>query len=768
MAASYGHVRDLPMREMGIDIENNFEPNYEITKPKVVAELRKLAKGSKKIVLAMDQDREGEGIAAGLIAILRPKIYERVTYTEISKTAIENALQNPRRLDENLVFAQETRRILDRLAGYLLSPLVRKAISGGRSAGRVQSVAVKLVVEKEREIEAHMEESYFKVTADFYPDGGSKKNLLPAVLHQMGKTQARQKRTAQPLKGGQAKIEDMDQMREMLELFKESVFTVASVHEKTGHRNPSAPFITSSLQQEAANKFGFSVDRTMSLAQKLYEGGHITYMRTDSTVIAADAMKDIKNYVVSNYGKNYYNKRVYKTKSKSAQEAHEAIRPTKINNTRAMDGDYLKLYSLIWKRTVASQMSPAEIRTLVVQVLISNVDGYFFQASFERVAFDGFLRVYNVDVQDSVEAKYVPEPGNRLLKYMIKANQEFSKPPTRYTQALLVKKMEELGIGRPATYASIVAKVTDETRRYVVEEDIPGVTKEAIVFSLDRRNDLQEETVEKTVGNERKKFRPTEVGIQVTNYLERYFDFIMQYEFTANMEDKLDDIATGKKIWHVVLDNFYRRLEGPLNAEMDRLREQTGSPGKKLGQIEGKDVMLKETRKGWLIIYNKKPYTLSDELKQLDPDTLTLEQVMPLLQYPKLLGRHNRKQVWLHQGRENTYYLKYDGKNYSIRDHDPTTLTLEQAVQIMDERVKAQTKNVIQELKDGKKTYTILQGPYGPYIAVKSGAKKFNVKVPSQYDPANLTLELVEKIIKSRFDKKKSRKGVKENEKPAT
>ena len=566
VTASVGHILDFSKGKLSesVDIENNFEPIYKPIprQRKVIQQLRKLSKNAKQVLLAGDQDREGQFINWSIAKLLKLKEAQQIVYNAITKSALLAAVKNPVDIDYKMVDAQKTRRILDRIVGWELSPLLWKHIMAKLSAGRVQSVVVRLIIDKEKEIRDFMSNnlnSYFKFTGAFI----SKKKPFVANLYQLKSIKNG------IYKGGLARIESEVKARKFLKKCIKSKFKVENVYDKKTYRSPSAPFTTSTIQQSAHRTFGYSVKRTMMAAQKLYEAGHITYMRTDSVNLSKEALADIKDYVIKTFGRKYYKQQIYTSKGKHIQEAHEAIRPTHINITTAgKTEDEIRLYSLIWKRSVASQMERAIFKITSIQISISKESNYYFMTSIENLMFSGFLKVYNIIDQetDSNEKNInkdiiIPESGTTLIVDDITGIQSYTKPPYRYTESSLVNKMDpkNLNIGRPSTYASIIDKIQD--RGYVKKDDIAGVERDSLKLYWDGESKkIKEELNKITVGNENNKFISTDIGRIVTDFLIKGFPTIMDYKFTSEMEEKLDDIANGKLVWNDVLDKFYKKF----------------------------------------------------------------------------------------------------------------------------------------------------------------------------------------------------------------
>ncbi|MBI2007828.1 type I DNA topoisomerase [Candidatus Saccharibacteria bacterium] len=698
--STFGHIRDLPKKELGVDVKKDFEPSYQIDpdKQKVVSELKKAANG-RSVWLATDEDREGEAIAWHVCQILGldPAKTPRIVFHEITKPAITKAVASPRVIDIKLVDAQQARRVLDRLVGYELSPVLWRKVRAGLSAGRVQSVAVRLIVEREREINSHKPESTFKVTAVFDAKGVE----LPAELEK--------------------KITQIADAKSYLEHAKKAVFTVASVEQKPGTRSPSAPFTTSTLQQEAARRLGYSVRQTMRLAQRLYENGHITYMRTDSTTLSPLAIKAARTYIEANYGASYAHTRQFKTKIQSAQEAHEAIRPTHIIKTKAgADNQQQKLYELIWRRTLASQMTPAQIDRTEVRISVSGRDEQFV-ASGEVLRFDGFFKVYGGGKEDKILPPV--KTGDKLKLNSMLASETFSRPASRFSEASLVKQLEELGIGRPSTYAPTISTIQD--RGYVEKKDLEGEQQKSRELQLEKGK-IQERLTEVIVGADRSKLAPTQLGEIVTDFLLKYFDSIMDYEFTARAEEELDDIAPQSASRSETLQ--VRELgKEPNTNEPVYARYGRYGPVLQLGESpkeKGKDT--------------PKP-RFAPLPSDVELDEVTLEQALPMFNLPREVGRTADGEVILADVGRYGPYIKVDKRFTSIKGHDPLRITEEQARKILKEAAAAAKAKQIADFGKIK----ILRGPYGPYV---TDGKK-NARIPKTTDPAKLTEDEAKKIL---------------------
>ena len=741
-----GHIRDLPKKGgMAIDIKNGFEPNYVISddKRKIVKQLKLLAKKSSTVWLATDEDREGEAIAWHLTEALELKdtIVKRIVFHEITKKAISYAIQNPKKINNDLVNAQQARRVLDRLVGFELSPVLWRKIKQGLSAGRVQSVAVRLIVEREQEINNFTSKSSFKVVSYFMNKSNSNFKSELSV-----------------------KFNNYEESLQFLNICKDSIFNVDSLEKKPAKRSPSAPFTTSTLQQEASRKLGFSVNQTMMVAQKLYEAGKITYMRTDSVNLSEDALNASKAEILKIYGEEYYEKRIYNKKSKGAQEAHEAIRPTYMNN-KTIEGDssYKKLYDLIWKRTIASQMSDTKIDRTLVKIKISN-SAEFFVAKGEIVIFDGFSKVYSelINEKQEDEKGILPklEIGEELLLEYIQASENFSKPPARYTEASLVRKMEELGIGRPSTYASTITTI--QKRGYIDKENRDGEEKTSRIIEL---KNGEVNSLKKTVitGVEKQKLFPSDIGIIVTDFLLTHFPNVMQYTFTASVENEFDEIAAGKKAWNDMIESFYGDFHLKVVDVMGNVQKESGERFLGIDHITGDKVIARIGPFGPMIqIGDKQEDPKSPKprfaslLKTQKLQSITLEEAMDLFKLPRLVGQWKNKDIIASIGRFGPY-LRYDGKFTSIKktdEEDPLTISLERSIELLKVKIQADKDRLILNF-DGDPLIQVLNGRYGPFIQVtpKEG-KKINVKIPKGTDPKKLTQLDCLNLMQKQLDKK--------------
>ncbi len=710
--SSFGHIRDLPKKGLNIDIEHDFKPNYEVSadKRKIVSELKKAAAGS-EVWLASDEDREGEAIAWHLTQALKldPTKTKRIVFHEITKTAIEAAIQNPRTVDVKLVDAQQARRILDRLVGYELSPVLWKKVRTGLSAGRVQSVAVRLIVEREREIRDHNAESSYKVTAVFDAKGQS----LPAEL--------------------QSKLSDLEVTRDWLTTAKDAAFTVANIAQKPSSRNPGAPFTTSTLQQEASRRLGFSVRQTMTVAQRLYESGHITYMRTDSTTLSGLAINAAKDYIVKSFGQEYYNLRQYKTKSQGAQEAHEAIRPTDFNRLEAGDDDtQIKLYKLIWQRTLASQMAEAKLERSEMTINVSN-QTQVFVAKGEVLKFDGFMKVYGGTKDDTILPSV--NVGDQLELNELLATQTFTKPPARYSEAALVRKLEELGIGRPSTYAPTISTV--QSRGYVEKSDLEGEERSIIELRFVDQQ-IVEATNKVIVGADRNKLVPTSIAEVTTDFLVKYFPTIVDYDFTARVEDDFDNIADGKQQWQAMIANFYKEFH-PLVEQSADVSRQEVSQAREIGinPKTNEPIFARFGRYGPMLQMGDstdeaKKVTFAPMPKGATIDTVSLEQALEMFKLPRTVGTtKDGEEIKANIGRFGPYIQV--GKTFvSIKPLDPHTITEAESRELYEQKLTKDAAKNINEFASGIK---VLNGPYGAYV---TDGKK-NARIAKDVDPAKLT-----------------------------
>ncbi|WP_065218990.1 MULTISPECIES: type I DNA topoisomerase [Butyricimonas] len=735
--SSFGHIRDLEKKDLGIDIEHNFQPKYEISPDKkaVVKELKQLAKEAKTVWLASDEDREGEAIAWHLFEVLglKKENTKRIVFHEITKDAILHAINNPRDIDKNLVDAQQARRVLDRLVGFEVSPVLWKKVKPSLSAGRVQSVAVRLIVEREREINHFVEQKYYKVIGSFETQDANGNTVpLKAELSE--------------------RFSSQEETLAFLEACKDASFTVNDVETKPASRKPAPPFTTSTLQQEASRKLGFSVSQTMAVAQKLYEQGSITYMRTDSVNLSQLAIGAAKAVICNTLGEKYSKPRNYATKTKGAQEAHEAIRPTYMDKeTIEGDRNEQQLYALIRKRTLASQMADAELEKTTVTITISG-EKYTFEAEGEVIIFDGFLKVYMEsfdDEKDDDEAALLPaiRKGDQLQRSLIQAQEQYTSHPPRYTEASLVKKMENLGIGRPSTYAPTITTI--QNRGYILRESRDGVERDLDQIDLKGQN-IKIKKIKKTFGTEKKKLFPSDIGMVVTDFLSQHFNNIMDYNFTANAEDALDHIAEGEVEWQSMIGTFYE----PFHTNVEKtLKESERNRGERELGIEpqtGEKVSVRIGRFGPMAqIGEGENVRYAGLLKGQLMETITLEEALELFKFPRLLGEFEDKPVSVGIGRFGPY-IKHNQLFVSLKKgvDEPGTITLETAIERINEKREIEKNRKIKEFENGAQ---ILNGRFGPYISFN----KENYKIPKGQEAAALTYEETMAIIEKGNDSKK-------------
>ena len=727
--SSFGHIRDLHDSELSIDVEHGFAPKYVIPadKKKVVAELKKAAKEASVVWLASDEDREGEAISWHLFESLglKKENTRRIVFHEITKSAILEAISNPRDIDMSLVDAQQARRVLDRLVGFELSPVLWRKIQPKLSAGRVQSVALRLVVDREREILAFSNEAYYKVEALFNPEGTSDKTIVKAVLDR--------------------KFHDIESAREFLQRCIGATFTICSIEKKEGNRTPAAPFTTSTLQQEASRKLRMSVSQTMSIAQKLYEHGYITYMRTDSTNLSSLAINTAKQFICENFGEEYSKVRQYKTSSKGAQEAHEAIRPTYIQNTDIEGTPQEKrLYELIWKRTVASQMADARILKTDIKVA-SDKGEEKFSVQASQVLFDGFLKLYiegTDEPQADDDAVILPEMniGDRMFDREITAGCKFTSAPSRYSEATLVKKLEELGIGRPSTYAPTISTLT-KGRGYIVKGDKQGEKHNVTNLSL-KNGKIKESAKTETVGAEKGRLLPQEIGIIVTDYLVKNFESILDYGFTANVEKDFDKIAEGELPWNSVISEFYSPFHGKVQEALSS--KEYSNVNRELG-IDPKDGQLLVAKFGQYGPYVQKGEGDHKQYASLAPgqliESITLEDALKLFELPRTVGQHEGIDIICTKGRFGPY-IKYGDKNVSLpKGTDPMTIDFDTCVKLITENAAKKTGAVLAEYHDSD--IQVIDGAYGPYIKHAGN----NYRIPKGTETSALTEDKCKEII---------------------
>ena len=735
VASSFGHISDLPSNELGVNIDNNFSPKYIVSddKKKIVSELKSLVKKSDLVWLASDEDREGEAIAWHLFQTLKldKNKTKRIVFHEITKNAILKALDKPREINKNIVDAQQARRVLDRLVGYQLSPILWKKVKGGLSAGRVQSVSVRLISEREREIIKFSPKSTYQTKAEFETSSGNKIK-------------------AQALKS----FLNSDEVKSFLQINKESKFIISEKNINPVKKSPSAPFITSTLQQEASRKLYFSVSKTMNIAQRLYESGLITYMRTDSVNISKEAQLSILELIKNKYGEKYVNPRSYKSKSKGAQEAHEAIRPTNFSKL-TIDGDYdqKRLYELIWRRTVSSQMTDSQIER--TNLKINSINGEnIFSAKGEVLIFDGFLKIY-IEGIDNVEEEaegIIPEVkiGDEVMLNKIISTQKFSRPPYRYTEASLVKKLEDLGIGRPSTYAPTISTV--QNRGYVSKGDFEGFERSYNKISLEGNQIIEEKSIEIT-GSNKGKLVPTDIGLIVNDFLVNNFKNILDYNFTAEVEKNFDQIAVGQQNWTSMIEDFYKDFNKIVNFVQENAERESGERILGKDPISGREVKVRLGRFGPLaqignVGDDQKPVFASLTSNQ-KLENISFDEVMELFKLPKELGEHNSEIITVNNGRFGPY-IKYGKKFVSLpKDIKPTEIDYETSIKLISEKEKLDAPIFIFE----NLPVTKGKGRFGPFIKWNS----MFINVNKSYDFENLVFEDVKKLIEEKIQKEKDK-----------
>src|SRR5215203_243832 len=739
----FGHIRDLEKGDMGIDVKNNFLPRYIVPdeKKKVVSDLKALAKKSDEVWLATDEDREGEAISWHLCEVLGldPKTTKRIVFHEITKPAILKAVQIPRTVDMNLVNAQQARRILDRIVGFELSPILWRKISmkNNLSAGRVQSVAVRIIAEREREINAFKSSSSFKVEALFTANDNTGK---PIVFKAEG-----------------SKFNNADSAEKFLEECVGATYKVKDIQVKPAKRSPAAPFTTSTLQQEASRKLGYGVSRTMLLAQRLYENGHITYMRTDSVSLSETAMGDIRDTINNSFGNRYYQTRKYKNKNESAQEAHEAIRPTYMANSTVNDADLKRLYELIWKRTMASQMADAELEKTIAKIGVSTNNAEL-AAEGEVLKFEGFIKVYREDVdEEDIDGEQHQEgmlpplqTGQQLPLKEMKAIERFTRPLPRYTEASLVKKLEELGIGRPSTYAPTISTILK--RGYVEKRDKEGVVRSYQVFRL-QNDKISKQTETENTGAEKSKLFPTDLGLVVTDFLKQYFDDIMDYSFTARIEEEFDEVANGKMKWNVMIDDFYNPFKKDVTKTLETAERISGERDLGSDPKTGKPVIARMGRYGPMVQIGKTEEEEKPKYARLKQnqsiETISLDEALDLFRLPLTLGEHNGQEVSVNAGRFGPY-VKYGEQFISLpKGTEPLDVDLDTAIQLIGDKEIAdapigQYENL--PVTKGK-------GRFGPFI-------KWNdlfINIPRAYNFDALKQKDLEELIEKKVAKEANR-----------
>ncbi|MCE2654868.1 MAG: type I DNA topoisomerase [Sediminibacterium sp.] len=737
----YGHIRDLEKSEMGIDLKNKFAPRYSVPtdKEKVVKDLKSMAKKAKEVWLASDEDREGESISWHLAEVLGldPKKTKRIVFHEITAPAIKKAVDNPRFINMDLVDAQQARRILDRIVGFELSPVLWRKIGMQKSlsAGRVQSVAVRLIAEREREINQFLPESVFKISALFTaPDINKKKVKFKAE--------------------GPQKLATGSAAEKFLNECKGAKYTVKDINVKEGKRTPSAPFTTSTLQQEASRKLGYSVSKTMLLAQKLYESGKITYMRTDSISLSETAVDAIKAEINSSFGAKYYQPRKFKNKNENAQEAHEAIRPTYMNESKVDDADLNRLYELIWKRTIASQMSDAQFEKTVAKIEVST-NKETLSASGEVMKFDGFLKVYLESNDDEDEDATAAEGEESLLPPLAVGQvldfiemtglERFSRPSARYTEASLVKKLEELGIGRPSTYAPTISTIMK--RNYVEKREKEGIKRNFQVLSLNNKDEITTVTSSEITGAEKNKLSPTDLGLVVTDFLKLHFSKVMDFNFTAKIEGEFDEIAAGKLLWSDMLASFYEPFHTTIEHTLENAERAKGERELGFDPVSGKKLITRMGRYGPMVQIGHQDEEEKPRFAKLKAsqsiETISFEEALELFKLPRTLGQFEEEDVSVNIGRFGPY-AAHAKKFYSLnKEMDPYTVTLEELTPMIAEKRKAKDERTIKVFE--KEKIQLLRGPYGPYI--KQGLRNYKLNKEQQEKVETLTIEEVNAII---------------------
>ncbi|GHV34711.1 DNA topoisomerase 1 [Bacteroidia bacterium] len=740
--SSFGHVRDLPQKTLSVEVGSTFEPKYVVSadKKKLVSELQKASDSADMVWLASDEDREGEAISWHLAQVLKipQEKTKRIVFNEITKTAILNAIEHPREIDLHLVMAQQARRVLDRIVGYEISPVLWRKVKTGLSAGRVQSVAVRLIVEKENEIRNFIQSSSYKVSALFLTGDGK---CFKAELSK--------------------RFDTKEDALKFLNDANLSEFTIVAVDTKAAKRSPAPPFTTSTLQQEASRKLGFSVSRTMSVAQQLYEGGFITYMRTDSVTLSSLALNTSANFIKSHFGEEYYQRRQYATKSKGAQEAHEAIRPVYIDNQEitSSNRDMQRLYELIWKRTLASQMTDAKFDKTTVNIDISNRKEKF-QANGEVLLFDGFLKLYTEskeeednDTDGSTDILPAMKVGEKLNFDNISAKLTFANAPYRYSEASLVKKLEELGIGRPSTYAPTISVI--QKREYVVKGDKPAQERE-YVFLENNKGKISEKLLKEKFASEKGKLLPTDIGMLVNQFMVENFNEVVDYNFTANVEEEFDRIADGSLVWNKMLAAFYEKFHAEVENATANAEKMKGERFVGVDTVSGKNVYVKIGRFGPMAQIGEatdeeKPQFASLKKDQMI-DSITLEEVLDLFKLPRKVGEFEGEDMTAAIGRFGPY-IKHGKAFYSIpKMLDPMTIRSEEAIQLINEKRSAEANKIIHSFEND--SIQVINGRYGPYISYN----KANYKIPKSVNAAKLTLENVKKIISDEGNKTHSSK----------
>ena len=741
--SSYGHVRDLAKKGLSVDISNNFSPVYEVTPDKktLVADLKKHVKAAEIIWLATDEDREGEAISWHLYETLglKDENTRRITFNEITKSAILKAIENPRKVNKELVDAQQARRILDRIVGFELSPVLWKKVKPGLSAGRVQSVAVKLIVDKEDEIDAFNSAGFFRVLGQFKALNGN----FRAELNK--------------------NLTTIDEANALLQQCVTTNFFVESTQKKPATKSPSAPFTTSTLQQEASLKLGFSVTKTMSVAQRLYEAGWITYMRTDSMNLSETAMTAAKDQIIKNYGEKYWNLTKYTTKSAGAQEAHEAIRPTDFSNSEySGESDEKRLYDLIWKRAIASQMAHAQLERTTI-ILGGLNTGHHFQAKGEVILFDGFLKVYlasNVDEIEEEESDLLPlvKDLEKLEAQEIKATERFTRPPARYAEASLVKKLEELGIGRPSTYAPTITTI--QNRGYVEKKENEGQLRKYVELSL-ANGEITTTDKTETTGKERNRLSPTDIGVLVTRFLSENFEKVLDYNFTAQVEAKFDEIAMGNIKWTQMLNEFYSPFHLTVENTLENSARVTGERALGTHPTNGRKVIVRMGKYGPMAqigdeeLDGEKP-VFASLLKNQSIHTITIDEVLELYKLPRVLGVYEDVDVKANIGRFGPYVQQAKLFVSIPKEEDPMTITLERAIELIVTKKEEDANRLVKSF-EAREDVTLLNGKYGVYLKIG----KLNYKLPKDCDTQTITLEECLIIAENQPQKSKTKKTFK-------
>jgi len=757
LASSIGHIIDLPAKSLSVDVDNNFEPTYKTIpgKSTVIKDLQNLAKKCSEVIIASDKDREGEMIGWSIAKVLKLKDPKRIEFTNLSKEALIKAIQNPGKIDLKMVDAQKARRVLDRIVGYYLSPLLWQNVQPGLSAGRVQSVAVRVIVEREKEIRDFLENkvpNFYRIRGEFTDKS---KSEYASPLYKKGEKSI-------------AKI-DSKTAHKMMNDMTESKFKVTSIDKTKSTKNPGKPFTTSTLTQEAGRKLGFTVKRTMQAAQNLYDASLITYMRTDETVLSNEIINKSKEYIIKKFGNNYHHQRQY-SKGKNTQGAHEAIRPTDINKeTVNISGkvkfDEQKLYSLIWKRTVSSQMAPAifDVTTLVVEG--SRIKDYDFRTTFNAITFPGFMAVYNVQNIEGVEETEdiktgkLPAVGSALNPKEIVANTEFDTPPPRYDEPSFVAKLDPekgLNIGRPATYVQLVSRIQE--KNYVEKRDNEGKKFKGDKLTWKGKGKIEKEETETILGGDKNRLTPTPLGELVTEYLVKKFPTIMDYQFTSGMEESLDKVAEGTEKWQDVIKNFYDKFV-PIIEKVKKEKSMKETKVRLLGQIDGEDVYVRFGKYGSYVQQGDSKIKKAPVKPPLNFDSVKLSDAKKLLEYPIILGKIGAKQVLLKSGKHGLY-VNIGKQNISI---DKKNITIEEVKKLLEETNK---DNSLANFKEDTKVYKVLKGPYGLFVNVtdtKNKKIKYNASIPEGTDTNKLTLEDIKKFIEDYFEKKRNRFKKKKN-----